>query len=310
MRKIFLLIVMIILVLPSQVNAISLLPAVMEISGSKGSVVTSTLTVLNTKDIEQTYFLNIMKFVASNTGESPVFIPYNEDHSGLPDWIVLPYAQLQVPAHEKREIDYSIVIPADAASGGYYGAITVSQTPSELVESNGAAVDAITAALVLLTVEGDTIEQASLLDFVDRGAKIRSVLSQTFFYRIQNQGNVHVAPQGLITMKDFFGRTVSSIDANILKSRILPSTTREFTVESPELTNGFFRMAYYQMNHFALGPVRAQLHLVYGTNQLVIQGQTTFWYLPWQFLSLIAGMFLIVGAVIKSKKKHPSTHQE
>lgn len=268
--------------IPASAFAASLSPSVMELSAQRGEVVEQTLTVINTRAIEQTYFLGVMKFEPQEEGGSPAFIPYEEDHTGLPEWIALPFTEFRVPPQAKGDVPFRIAVPNDVKAGGYYAAMTVSQAPSDLVESNGAIVEAKTAALILLTVEGDTTEKLELLDFVGPTG-MESSLSHTVTYRVQNQGNVHVMPKGTIELRDLLGRVLKVFDANPEQGRILPGSTRSYQV-GEQNQEGFFETLKTQMRTFAIGPIEVKLTLTYGVSEQSINTEMSFWYVPWQLL--------------------------
>jgi len=292
--KIRLLISSILLALiPISVGAASIIPPVMEISGSRGEVLHEIFTVINTREMEQTYYLGVLKFEPQENGEGPKFIPFEEDHSGLAQWIQLSSAEVIIPANTKGEIQFDISIPSDVLSGGYYGAITVSQSPSDLVADNGAMVEAKTAALILLTVEGDTKEMLSLLEFGKGATGLNSEIDGKFEFRVQNQGNVHVAPTGIIQVKDIFGRIVAKLDANPSSGRVLPNSTRTYVVGSEEIKN-YYQSAKDQMKVLALGPMTAELLLKYGLSEQTITSSVSFWYLPWQIMSLDVLLILVI----------------
>jgi hypothetical protein len=282
--------------IPVSVFAASLAPSVMEISAQRGQTVERTLTVINTSAIEQMYFLGVMKFEPQEEGGSPSFIPYIQDHSGLPEWIVFPFSEFRVPANAKGEVPFQIVVPNDVKSGGYYAAITVSQAPSDLVENNGAIVEAKTAALLLVRVEGETREKLELLDFAEAGK-----LTGPYTFRLQNQGNVHVTPVGKIDVVDVFGRMVVSLDANPEQGRVLPASTRRYEA-GRQSANGFLNVLKEQMQMFAIGPMTAQLQLTYGMENTRIVTKSSFWYFPWQLILSAAVLFVLLSRFFAKRK--------
>ncbi|MBI4713841.1 hypothetical protein HY771_01500 [Candidatus Uhrbacteria bacterium] len=294
----------ILVLIPVSIFAASLSPSVMEVSVQRGETIKQKLTVINTKTIEQTYYLDVIKFEPSGVGGTPSFIPFEEDHSGLADWIGLAFSEFVVPANSKYEIPFTISIPSEALSGGYYAAITVSQAPSDLVADNGAMVEAKTAALILLTVEGETNEKLVLLDFSKKSEWPHSRIDGLYEFRLQNQGNVHVTPTGIIKLKDFFGRTVDEFDANPSVGRVLPNSTRQFLVGS-ETPKNFFESAKDQMRLFAIGPMTAELSLKYGQSEQTITSNFDFWYVPWQIMVvdvvLVVAILLIYSLARKRK---------
>ncbi|MBI5369932.1 hypothetical protein HZA85_01950 [Candidatus Uhrbacteria bacterium] len=293
MRWPFLILVVLIIFMPRVVIGASVSPSVIELSGKRGEVVSSKLTIINSQSVDQTYYLGVMSFEPDETGTLPHFLSAKEDRSGFTRWLNLDNEQVVVKAQSKGEVPFELNIPVDVASGGYYGALTVSGSPSDLVVDNGASVEAKTAALIFLTVQGETMEKLALLDFFSSN-RWSSDLHHSLTYRLQNQGNVHVTPQGKVSLKDVFGRTIASVDANPSQGRILPNSTRSYSVEA-ERPSGWINTLQAQMRSFAIGPVTAQVALSYGQTNQVIEASTSFWYVPWQ---LLISVILLAAIVI------------
>lgn len=289
------------LLLPIGVQAASLSPSVLEVSANRGQVLTNALTIINASQSEKTYFLGVMKFEPTEDGTGPKFIPYEEDHTGLPEWIVLPMSEVRVPANSKGDVPFEIAVPSDVVAGSYYGAITVSESPTDLVASNGAIVEAKTAMLLLLTVEGETVEALEILDFTDHGNVWRSDVAESFSYRLQNQGNVHAIPLGNVAITDLFGRAVARYDANDQMSRILPTSTRTYEIKTGK-KEGIVELLSRQSKAFAIGPMKATLTLAYGSNQKILTAQTSFWYVPWQLTSVVV-VLVVLGLLLFTRKR-------
>jgi hypothetical protein len=281
--------------MPFAANAFGVAPAMLDLSASRGEVVQSRFSIINSTAADQTYYLEAITFIAREDSGSPQFIPYEEDHAGLPEWIRFPSKTVSVPANSQGEMPFQIAVPADVASGEYFAAITVSDTPSEVVATNGASVSAKIAVLVFLTVEGETLQKAALLDFTapDAGSLTR-IPSLSFAYRIQNQGNVHVVPTATVTARDMFGRVVASTNANPDATRILPGTTRSI---SGSLGLGddlsFMEALRAELVTFAIGPITYTLDVQVGDQRLTgdpIRG----WNVPWELIAVFTGAVLLV----------------
>jgi hypothetical protein len=274
-------------------SAASVSPSVLELSSVRGDLVESTFEILNTGASEQTYFLDLLSFIPDDESGSPQFISKDQAFDGLVSWITFPVTEVVVPPQSRVEVPFDVVVPDDVASGGYYAAITVSTAPTEIIATNGAIIEAKTAVLVLLTIEGETVEQIELLDFsLDQ---LDSALPfGTFTFRLQNQGNVHVSPVGEIQLTGLFGQTISVLDANEAKGRVLPSSTRVYSVVSEIEGLSWFEAAGYQLSYMAMGPITAELDLRYA-DEGVLNSKVTFWVIPWQLLSLLLAGILILG---------------
>lgn len=277
------------LCLSTQVWSFGLAPAIIELSGEQSKILESRFTLVNDKDQEKTFYFETIKFEAKDESGSPRFIPYEEDRSDLPEWITFAEKSLIVPARSFVEVPFTVAVPSGIQSGGYYAAITVSDSRPP-TEATTPTIQNKTAILIFLNVKGENIEKATLSDF--QTSKILDKTSGTFSYKIENQGNVYLKPTGTIILKDIFGRILAEVDANPEGSRVLNNTIRKIEADfSGKLT---------------IGPVTAELNLKYGEQNQKLADSLVFWVLPWKILLLAAGIsiVLIVGlkTFVKNKK--------
>lgn len=306
-RWLFITAILIALVLPAlSANAFAVSPGMIEMEGSRADVVSNTITVINDAEQSKTFYLRSLKFTANEESGSPTFIPFDEDHAGLPEWFIFPRTRIEVLARSKVEIPFSIAIPSDAVSGGHYAAVVISESPYEVVSSGKSSISAQTAILIFLTVLGETTEQAAILDFtLDRAEKTE--LSGLFSYRIQNQGNVHVIPQGTITFRNALGMIVGKVDANETDGRILPSTTRTYEGEWTIVQDGsFWTRLSDQVRTLAFGPITATLELTYGSTGMILSSDTTVLYWPVELAFVLAGaivVFILLSVLIRTSLK-------
>ncbi len=279
------------------VQAAAIAPSVIEVRASRGSIAEEIVQIINTGATDQKYYMGVMKFVPREETGTPQFISYNEDHSGLPLWIHFPVSEVVVPANTKVDVPFQIILPDDIPSGGYYAAVTVSQAPFDVVATNGAAVEAKTASLVLLTVEGETVITAALLDFSGdfNNGKLE------YEYRIQNQGNVHVKPEGEVTVRNLFGKTILSTDANPAGGRVLPSSTRLYKGEAGE-TKGFVERGLWQLRYLVIGPVQTELRLEYEGGKQIFERQKGMVF-PWEAILLSVSGVIILVLVARGLRK-------
>lgn len=301
-RRLFLTICVLALALsPSIGQATSLSPSTIELDASRGETMESSFTVFNTGASEQTYFFDLLAFEPSGEDGTPLFAPEKTSQSEFLSWIDFPVREVPVPAVSKVEIPFRVVIPGDIAAGSYYGAITVSTTPTDIVASNGATIEAKTAILVFLTVGGETVEKLELLDFTFEQAG-STLLFGTFRYRLQNQGNVHLTPVGEIRLTGLFGQMIASVDANETQGRVLPSSTRIYEVALNSGKTSWIDRAGYQLRHLLIGPVTSELTLSYG-QEGSITAQTKVWVVPVELLVMLGAGFLIVVLYKKVAKR-------
>lgn len=293
------------LLMPIFVHAAAVSPSILDVVGSKGETTSVSFTVINASATDQTYYLGTMSFVSKNESGSPEFLSQNEK-DGLITWIQLPIDHIVVPARSKIDVPFKIMIPSDIASGGYHAAVTVSSAPSDIVQTNGALIEAKTAVLVFLTVKGETNEKIELLDFSGTHTLVTSFSQESFQYRIQNQGNTFVIPTGSIVVKDVFGRTILNRNANPDASRILPMSTRKFQIAS-EGKGDWISVVKDQTRFLAMGPLRVQLSLKTDSGTSNVQKDFTIWYFPIHLIALVVFLLLfVIGGYkfLEQKQKH------
>lgn len=294
----------VLLVFPLCMQAAAVSPATLDLSGNRGEAVDSTFTVINAQATEQTYYLDILSFTAKDNSGEPQF-SNKKTTDELAKWIQFGSDHIVVPAQSKVDVPFSIHIPSDAISRSYQSAVTISGAPSEVVAANGAVVEAKTAILVFVTVNGETVKKVALLDFTSSAKGTQSNFNQTFTFRIQNQGNVYFIPTGTIEMKDSFGRMIYQTQVNADKSRVLPNLTRSFTASLVNHPQDWMQSIKDQASLFTIGPITSHLELNLGDGFQSIQATTSFNYIPYQLLVTVFVVLLIlfIGYYSLSKRK-------
>jgi len=277
--------------MPFRALAFAIAPATLDLSGKRGETIKDSIAVINNGSAEQTFTLGAIKF-APGESSTPSFIPFETDHSGLPEWIAFPVRTVTVPANTKVDVPFTVTIPQDVPSGTVYAAITVSTSSSNAIATNGATIAAKMASLLFVSVEGETIERFALLDLVtSSSADGPFELARQFVFRVQNQGNVVSVPTGTITLVDAFGRTIASQPINEDGGRVLPMTTRSFSGTIGPQPSGFVDTVRSQISSFAIGPVTATLTVVAGTQ--TVTKSFSYWTIPLHLI-LTAAMAVVL----------------
>lgn len=283
---------------PIAANAFTIAPATMDFIGARGMVLDGTLLVSNTDTQAQTFYFGTLKFEPEEDGITPRFIPFDQDHSGIGRWIEFP-ASIEIAGEDEEEVAFRIHIPKNASAQTYYVAVTVSTAPSELIPTAGATVQAKTAALVFVTVQGDNTEKLVLLDA--NGPSAASGLPATISYRVQNQGTVLVVPNGTLTWRDLFSRTVVELPVNEAAGRVLPGSTRAFDVGWGTATSESFWSDWKaELMPPRVGPFRWSLDIGYGSSKQTLAAQGTTWFIPWRSL-LTLGVLIAIASRARSR---------
>lgn len=282
---------------PIAASAVTIAPSSIEVSGKRGEVLEETFSVLNTNTSDQTYYLDVLDFGPADETGKPQFFEVEDTQDNLSSWIQILQKEVTVPASTAVDVPFQVVLPDDVPSGGYYAAITVAQAPADVIATNGAIIEAKAAILVLLTIEGETIEQLALLDLVPP----ENGMYGTYTFRVQNQGNVHMTPEGTLLLKGMYGTTFQEMSLNEANGRVLPDSTRSYEVIVEESELPFMAKAWAQLRHgqFGTGTVVIQID---GLDQQ-ISIPVKFQQMPTQLLMFMAGGLVVLVLLWLAKRK-------
>lgn len=291
--------------IPLSVRAFAISPTEYDLEADRGAVLSASLVVSNTDSTDQTYFLGTAAFAPDASSGTPRFLSSGHDGDGMSSWIQFASPSVTVPANSRSEIPFSVLVPSDAPFGTSYAAVTVSPAPSEVVAANGATIQAKVAALVFLTVRGESDERVALVDFTSTHLGVHATNDVPYSFRVQNQGNVVAVPMATVVVTDWLDRTIVVTDANPERGRVLPGTTRTYTGMISERPEGFLQAAREEWSAFAFGPVTARL---------VLNGadpedapQLHYWVIPWQVgvlaLGSVAVLWLAWRAILVTRNR-------
>ncbi len=304
MKKIILLIALAILLPVSQVAALTVSPARIELSAEPGSNVSDKFLAVNEQSSAQTYYLSVENFTSQGEGGTPAFVA---EKQGLAAWTETP-KEIVIQSGQETNIPFNINIPAGTEDGGYFAAIFLNTSPPATEGENQVSVGAKIGVLIFLRVGNDIKEDAGIISFKTAGDKtFFDALPITFTHRFRNSGGDRIKPQGEIRVTNIFGSKTINIDANPQQGNILPNSIRKYDVkwgEADTNSKSFWNSAKYQFKHWACGRYTITLVLTYGAASHAASSQMTLWIIPWQLLSLIVAalLILIVGGGLLLKR--------
>lgn len=280
------------LLLPVATRAFTMTPTMTDVAIEPGTSYVGNVDVGNDEKIAQTYYISIQKFIPKGEEGQQEFLPPSET-AGLPNWISFDRASFTLKPGESKRLPYAIKVPANAAPGGYYAVTFFSNVPP------GENADHITIGsragmLLFVTVKGQLTEQMSLTDFALETPAAVDRLPVSFRVTVQNEGNVHILPEGTLTIRNVFGSTVARLPLNRSRNRVLPNAKRRLALdwynEMPKEGSGFWHDAGEEWKNFAIGPYQATLELsspsVVGPSVQTVR--FSIW--PWRL-----GVLLVVG---------------
>lgn len=275
-------------------NGLRISPVRVDLTVKPGASQTVDVYVTNITGIPTQLKGVINDFVASDdeSGKPRILL---DDNANAPSHGLRQYVDkidnFTLQPNEQRIIKVKINIPADAAGGGYFGAVRF--LPENVDETKNVSLTASVGSLLLVTVPGDIKEQASVESFnVSRGQDGKasnlftngSGLRSTV--RIKNSGNVQVSPFGKVILKKG-GKVLGAYEVNNIQPRgsVLPDSIRRFHVDFGDKAK-------------TLGKYTVEGNFGYGDKGQLISAKTSFFVIPLPILiTLIICLLLVIAAI-------------
>lgn len=275
-------------------NGLRISPVRNDLTIKPGESQTIDVYVTNITNIPTTLKAVINDFIASEdeSGKPRIILDENVDapSHGLRKY-VSKLDNFTLQPQERKIIKVRISIPADAAGGGYFGAVRF--LPAEVDASKNVSLTASVGSLFLVAVPGDIKEQASVESFnVSRNEKGKA---SNFFtdgtglratVRIKNSGNVQVSPFGKVILKKG-DKVLGAYEVNNIQPRgsVLPDSIRRFHVDFGDKAK-------------TLGKYTVEGNFGYGDKGQLISAKTSFFVIPLPILiTLIVCLLLIIAAI-------------
>lgn len=272
------------------VNTFKISPVRTDIDVAPGQTRTITTTVTNVTDEPITVRPVMNDFIAGSEKGEPALIldedKYAPSHSLKR--FMKPIGDITVPARDAKTVTVTISVPADTKAGGYYGAVRFAPVAAE----TGGQVNmtASVGTLVLVRVPGETVEKLMLTDFAiqekgQTGTRFSKPENLSLLIRFKNEGNVHVAPFGKISLTKG-KKVVKELDFNNKDPRdmILPDTARRWSVPLEGLDS--------------FGKYTVHATLTYGDRNQTVETSQSFWIIPLALIFVVIGGILLLAAIV------------
>lgn len=275
-------------------NGLRVSPVRSDVTIPPGKTQTVTVNVTNVTSEPATLQTIVNDFTANpNESGNPAIIlnpdQYASSHS-LKRFIA-PLGTFTLNPGEQKGIAINITVPANAAGGGYFGAVrfapaSVVNGPNQTVSLAGSV-----GSLILAKVPGNVKEQLSIASFDVRNNDRPSSfftsnknLSATL--RFQNQGNLQEEPFGKILLKNRSGKILATYEINNTNppGSVLPDSIRKFPIPISKV--GSF------------GKYKLEGNFGYGTNGQLLSASTTFYVIPTSFVIIFIAVVLVLAFLI------------
>ena len=277
---------------PGPVAAFSLQPAILELAADPGQEVAGSIDIANDEGRARDFQITVQRFLAVGQEGRQEFLP-PEEQEGLPSWIQIP-RRVHLASGEVKHVDFGIRIPREAAPGGYYVAIFFSAINQE--EDGGSekiVMGARTGSLLLFTVRGNVHADIQVRSF--QGQQPSPYWWPTSFdVFLENKGSTHASPRGMIVLRNIFGQISHFIPINTEGARVLPQSSRHFSMHWPEVKRdgGFWYNVAQEIRWFGIGLYQAEIVWL-DESASSTHDRVKMVIIPWHLL-----LFFIVGALV------------
>jgi hypothetical protein len=268
-------------------------PTLFEMQASRGQSWKSELRVINVNTYPITVYPQVVNFAPQGEDGRGTLIPvFREETSGqtLAEWIQVPTEGVLIPPQQTAYIEVGVTVPDEAPPGGHYAAILVGTKPPETETSSVVQTAQYVTSLFFVRVAGDVTEAGDIREFAAEKSLVQRP-EVTLAMRFENTGNVHIQPQGDITIFNMFGQERGMIPINHQThfGNVLPESIRKFTFTWKGET------AFYD-----IGRYRAVATLGYGDDTTKYVTSTTyFWVFPYTIIgSILLALYVLVRIVI------------
>jgi hypothetical protein len=296
--------------------ALTVSPAIIELSVDPGQTITKEITLFNETGIPAQLFATTQDFEAAGDGGQPKFLPkaVPSNEASASNWVSVSPSQIVVEPGKFVKTQFTVTVPANADPGGHYLAVFWGIQPPVVSGPAAVAIGAKIGSLVLIGVTGDISEKGELKEFALPEGKIYTHLPVEMAFRFFNSGNIHLKPKGDIVVRNLLGGKVATISANDKEARVLPNQTRQFFAtwqkQDPDLTaeslgwwQKFWAEFQQERSNFAFGRYTAQLNLAFGQDKSVHTARLAFWVIPWAllivYLILLIILLIIIGRLFR-----------
>ena len=280
------------LVAQTAVNGLSAIPPTIEnVEVTPGKTYTQSIKVRNESTETKTINVSVHDFIVTNNEGRVEFMDNVLDainnRWAASSWIQLSTTSLTLEPGQTKNLNFTVMPPENALSGGHYAAIVYSPDSAYIGNNTGASIQTKVGTLVYITIPGDISQNAIIQSF--SAPKFSEFGPIDFNATIKNSSDIHIQPVGSITIKNWFGGKTAQL--NLDPTNIFPYTTRDFQ----STLNKKWLFGRYQ----------ATLNAVYGTAGGLISATIFFWVIPWRLIILIIAAIAIIITLVTVLKKKP-----
>lgn len=268
-------------------QTLSVSPTLFQMTANPDQSWQSEIRIINVNDYDLTVYPQVVNFAP--TGESGLgdFVPvFSAETNGqtLAEWIKIVTEGIVIPRQQTVTLPFTVSVPNGAAPGGHYAAILIGTKPAANKNSESLVQTAqFVSSLFFVRISGDVNESGAVREF--RTSKLLYQIPEVSFeVRFENTGNVHLQPQGDITITNMWGEERGAIPINQQThfGNVLPDSIRKFEFS--------WKGAESALD---IGRYKAVVTLGYGDEAKNFTTSTTyFWIVPYKQIGIILSVLI------------------
>lgn len=281
---------------------LTITPPMFQMTATPGQEWGSAIKVVNNNPYDITVYASVMNFLAQGEGGTGKFTPSpggTEDIPGgytLASWLEVSKQPIFIRAEQSVSVPFALHVPENAEPGGHYGAILIGTEPPPKTSGSSIRISSQLTSLFLVRVNGNVKEEGYIRSFSTE-KQLYQEPHASFVLRFENKGNVHLLPQGDITIYNMWGKERGKILINQEADfgNVLPESIRKFTFEWAG-----------EQNFFDVGRYRAVATLAFGdTEKKTAYRAVYFWVIPVApVLKIFAFLVLFVWFIVWSLRRY------
>lgn len=282
----------------AQTQAMTAIPPRVELSVNPGQYVQQVVQFKNDGDTT-IYITAVTKdFIVQDTTGKPEFVTAQvSGRWSAASWMNISPSSFTVQPGAIADLVLSVNVPKDALPGGHYAGVLY-QTAGQAIKLGvgtgaGSAVQQVVGSLVYLNVAGPITERAEVRTFA--APNFLEFGPVNFTTEIANMSDIHLSPQGTVTIRNMFGKNVATLQLNPDKRNVFPGTS--FVFKNTWDTK------------YLLGRYRADLVTTYGSGG-TLTATIYFLVFPVRIALAILLALVIVLLLVAAYRKHHQTQEE
>jgi hypothetical protein len=313
------------LIVPAAASAADSKPLVLETTplpinllADPGKTVSADLRVKQNGTDTQRLKVSLMKFVAYGNEGKPRLIDRQPGDDYF-DWAKFDKTQFDAAPNVWQTVHMTINVPKTAAFGYYYAVVFSRVGDDTRLTGSTNAIAGGSAVLVLLEANSPNAKRDLQLVSFTSAHHIYEFLPAHFDMALNNDGNVHVVPQGDVFIS-YGSKQLATLPVNAQLGNILPGSQRIYPIEwtdgfphyEPVTEDGKVKLDkdgkqvmhlvwdWSQLLKFRMGRYTAHLFAVYddGHHDAPIEAEVSFWVIPWRLLLALLAVIVLIGSGI------------